>query len=798
MQPISRKETVMISENSLVLLEYPKLLGVLTEQAQGQATRQAVLDIRPFENLPPIIQRQRLVEEIRKLKAQGTPLGLHPFSDLKPFLERVRPQGAVLEPQELSAFMPVLGLSRNLSWQIREAEHFHHLEGLTSQLKGFPDLLTFLERALDQEGNILDQASPWLGECRREIRQLEAQIRRKLEEMIREPRIAAFLQDDFITHRSGRWVIPVRMDSKTQIPGVVHDVSRTGETAFLEPLNIISLANQLENLMAEQKAEEIRILRELSTMIRKRADELEVEQGILVHLDLLACLAHLADRLRMEVPEVHEGKGIRLVQARHPLLSLSFEKKGSRKEVVPLDFELGAEATVMVVTGVNAGGKTIALKTAGLLLLMALSGMAVPALSNSRFPLLLELQADIGDEQSIESSLSTFSAHISRISQILKGADQRTLVLMDELGTSTDPVEGAAIGCAVLKDLQEKGALVLATTHLTEIKGFVHRTEGMVNASMEFDQRTLTPLYRLRMGEPGRSHALEIARQYGLPESILEKAQKLLTGREEGFEQLVADLNQKRREYEKALEALTREQEILAGEEKKIEGRLAETEKQQKEILAKAYQEATEIMAQTKRQMNLFLEELKKKDKAERRLALQKLREEEGVLSRKLRVLKGLGEESMDIESLHEGDRVFVRSLGCEAEVLVIFQKQQRLRVRAEGREIEVPLSDIGVKEGKSVLQRKTTPSVKVSLDSVPSRINLIGQRVDDALSLIEPFLNHASLAGLPEVLLVHGIGSGILARAVRDYLKGHPLVQGFKKGDRSEGGEGVTIVRLD
>ncbi len=525
----------MISENSLDLLEYPKLLHTISAQAHCPVTQKAISDIRPYRNLPDIIQRQRLVEELRRLSAEGRPLQIFSFADLKPFLEKARPIGAVLDPLELSAFLPLLQLSSAIAVQIKEAEEIPHIKNLTKNLKGFPELLAFLERALDHEGNILDRASPLLSELRKEIWQLEAQIRRKLEDVVREPRVATFLQDDFITQRSGRWVIPVRMDSKTQIPGVVHDVSRTGETAFVEPLNIISLANQLENLLAEEKAEVIRILRELSTMVRQRADEIETEQEVLVHLDLLACLAHLADRLHMETPEVHEGGGIRLIKARHPLLALSFEKKGPQKQVVPLTLELGGDSTVMVITGVNAGGKTIALKTTGLLLLMALSGMPVPADSASSFPLYDSLLVDIGDEQSIESSLSTFSAHISRITHIINQADEKTLVLMDELGTSTDPVEGAAIACAVLKNLQDKGALVMATTHLTEIKGFVHRTEGMVNASMEFDQKTLTPLYRLRMGEPGQSHAIDIARQYGLPEPILESAQRLLTGREERF-----------------------------------------------------------------------------------------------------------------------------------------------------------------------------------------------------------------------------------------------------------------------
>jgi DNA mismatch repair protein MutS2 len=788
----------MISENSLELLEYPKLLGIIAEQSHCPATRQAVLAIRPYGNLPDLLQRQRLVEELRRLSAEGSPLQIFTFADIKPFLEKARPVGAVLDPLELSAFMPLLQLSSAIAGQIREAEEIPYLKILTRNLRGFPELMAFLERALDQEGNVLDRASPMLAELRKEIRHLEAQIRRKLEEIVREPRVGAFLQDDFITQRSGRWVIPVRMDSKTQIPGVVHDVSRTGETAFVEPLNIISLANQLENLMADEKAEVIRILRELSIMVRQRADDLETEQATLVHLDLLTCLAFLADRMRMETPEIHEGTGIRLINARHPLLALSFEKKGPRKQVVPLTLELGSESTVMVITGVNAGGKTIALKTSGLLLLMALAGMPVPADSASMFPLVNDLLADIGDEQSIESSLSTFSAHIQRITGIIHQADEKTLVLMDELGTSTDPVEGSAIACAVLKDLQDKGALVMATTHLTEIKGFVHRSEGMVNASMEFDQKTLTPLYRIRMGEPGQSHALEIARQYGLPEPILETAQRLLSGREEGFEQLVADLNQKRREYEEGLVELKRGQANLADESRKIEGMLTETERQQKEILAKTYQEAMDIAAQTKRQMNLFLEDIKKTDKAVRRLALQKLREEEEALSKKLREVQGQREDGPAIESLHEGDRIFIRSLGCDAEVLAVMLKQNRIKVRAEGREIEVPISDVGYKEGKSSLHKKTTSSKTGFQELSPSRINLIGQRVDDALSLIEPFLNHASLDGLAEVTIVHGIGTGILARAVRDFLKGHPLVKIFRKGDRSEGGEGVTIARLE
>jgi DNA mismatch repair protein MutS2 len=788
----------MISEYTLDVLEYKKLLAILADGAHCPATREAVLEIRPLSEREEILSRQKLVADIRMMAARGHPLRLAFFSDLSPLLERIRPAGAVLESFELAMFIPVLRLATGLSTQVGEAEGLPSLKALTRHLKGFPDLLIHLEKALDDEGNILDQASPWLQELRREVRKLEAQLRKNLEEVIRDHQVAPFLQDDFITQRSGRWVIPVRMDSKGQVPGVVHDVSRSGETAFIEPLAIISEANRLENLMAEQRAEEIRILRELSSLIRKEADNLAAEHRMLVRIDLLAGLAAFGDRLKMENPEISEGLRIHLARGRHPLLTLAYEKRKAAGPVVPLDLDLGEEDRVMVITGVNAGGKTIALKTAGLLWLMALSGMPVPADSSSSFSLLHDLQVDIGDEQSIESSLSTFSAHISRISGILERADDKTLVLMDELGTSTDPIEGAAIACAVLKDLQERGALVLATTHLTEIKGFVHRSAGMVNASMAFDQETLTPLYRLRIGEPGQSHAIEIARRYGLPERILESARGLLSGREDGFEKLIADLNAKRKDYEAAREELRDQQETVLQQTRRLEKDLLETEKARKEILAKAYQEGLEISAVVKREMNLLFEEMKQKEKAERKQALLKVREEEKSLADKLRQLQGDETSPLSLDTIKAGDWVYVRSLGRDAEVLSVLLKQERLKVAAEGREVEVPIFDVGPRKS-----RKEKPGAGpffrgLREETVPDRIKVIGLRVEEALSEIEPFLNHASLAGLPEVTIIHGLGTGILMKAIRDYLKGHPLVSSHRKGTPAEGGNAVTIVRLN
>ena len=786
----------MIAESSFSLLEFDKLLGIIASRAHSDASGAALIAVRPLGDKEEIDTRLGQVQEAMKLIQQGRPLRLSRFEDIYPMLVKSRPEGAVLDAVELAAFTPALHIMSEISLQLAEEEDCPSLKEAAAGLTGFPDLLRTLERSVDSGGNILDTASSALSELRAEVRKQEGRIGRKLDELVRDERVAVFLQDDFITTRSGRWVIPVRMDSKGQVPGIVHDVSKSGETAFVEPLAIINLSNELENLRAEQKAEEIRILRNISAVVRGEADELEYQFEIVIDLDVINSIAQFSDRLHMQIPQVNESGMLALSGARHPLLMLAFRKNGPSRDVVPLDVGLGGDNTVMVITGSNAGGKTVAIKTIGLLLLMALSGMPVPADSSSSFPLVRNLLIDIGDEQSIESSLSTFSAHISNISMILKQAGDQTLVLIDELGTGTDPDEGAALACAVLKELRSSGALTFATTHLTDIKGFVHRTGGMLNASMEFDQTTLTPLYRLRIGEPGQSHALEIARKYGLPDSIIDSARELLGGIKVEFDNLIADLNEKRARYERELNDLARQRAELDGKSRRIEQALSEAESRHKETLARAYQEASDLIAGVKRQMNALLEEASKKDRAAQREAIRQAEARQEEIAEKLREYDS---ESPGIEDIKEGDMVFVKALGYDAAVLAVDAKHKRLKVRAGAKEVEVPVSDVRFKKGKTIYIKERVPFVgrSVSEETAPSKINLVGQRVDEALSRLEPFLNHASLAGLSEVVIVHGLGAGILLRAVREHLDGHPLIKKYRPGEPQEGGNGVTVVTL-
>jgi DNA mismatch repair protein MutS2 len=774
--------------DTLEALEFDRILEVLSGFSHSVAARLCVLEIRPLRSAEDIRERFGLVGEIRRLSQEGASLGFARYEDIGGVIESVRPEGAVLEPRELLLLVPVLGIMSRIARLLEGREDAPRLRDYTFGLTGFPELLASIERTVDGEGNILDSASYELSDLRARRRAMERRITRRLEAMVRDREVAPFIQDDFITRRSGRWVIPVRMDSKGEVPGVVHDVSRSGETAFVEPLEIIGLANGLENLVAEEKAEVIRILKGVCREIRAVAWELEWQFGTVLALDVLSSIAGFAEWLGLEEPVINGSSMIRLQGARHPLLLLI---KDEAAAVVPLDLSLGGEERVMVITGPNAGGKTIAIKTVGLLTLMALSGIPVSAASSSTFPVLSELLVDIGDEQSIQESLSTFSAHVSNISGMLRRAGPKTLLLMDELGTGTDPAEGAAIGCAVLRDLMQKGASAIATTHLVDIVGFVHREEGMVNASMEFARDTFAPLYRLRKGEPGQSHAIETARKYGLPEETIHYARSLLGTMKAEFHGLLAEIREKRMRYEEALTEVEREKEEMKGKRKVLDEELAALEAEKRGVLKGAYEEAREVVRGIRKQAYEALEEARRERR--RGAPLERLSRVREEIEEKLDGFRT--EPPLPIEGIAAGDVVFVRSVGYDAEVLEVHRGRKRLRVNVGGKELQVPASDVGPRKGKAPEQRvRRDPDFH---EDAPLVLNLIGLRVDESLMRLEPFLNHASMAGAGEVAVVHGLGTGALLKAVREYVGGHPLVSGFRSGEPTEGGEGVTILRL-
>ncbi|MBC8019343.1 MAG: endonuclease MutS2 [Verrucomicrobia bacterium] len=782
----------MITRETLKRLEFDKILTEIATRVHSPVTCQRLQDTLPQGAVEPIRLISGRVAEIRRLAGLGIGLRLAEFEDIRPLLEIVRPSGAFLAPLELLFFIPVLRIYSEVSRQVAPRDDIPLLLSLEPRLRSFSDILEPLAASIDGDGSIMDSASSQLKEIRRAKRSLAARIRKKIEEIVRENNIEIFLQDDFITQRSGRWVIPVRMDSKGMVKGVVHDVSSSGETAFMEPLEIIPFVNELENLSAEEKAEEIRILRQLSAWIREDAAEIGACFETLLALDVLNGYARFADHYGLEAALMNDTGELRLVEARHPLLLMLLSR------VEPLHLHLGEGGRVMVITGPNAGGKTIALKTAGVLTLMALCGIPLPANgARSTFPLLDTLLVDIGDEQSIEQSLSTFSAHVARIAAILHQAGSRTLVLLDELGAGTEPQQGAAIACGVLRDLHERGAAVIATTHLSEIIGFVHSTEGMINAGMEYNAETYTPLYRLISGEPGHSHAIEIARRFGMPERVIGFAREMLGTAGAEFTSLLAELHRKREELAEANREVQRQQEKLRATQRELDARAAGMEQARREVREKAWSEARELISASRRRMNELLDEYKREKRSE---IIDRLRRSEEELTEQLKPSAVEGDDQPSLERVMVGDAVHVRSLGHNGVVIQVAQKQGKARVRAGSIELDVVLADLvaPLKKSGDKVQQSARDAWKVdAAESEERELKLIGLRVDEALDLLESFLNHASLGGQREVRVIHGLGTGKLRQAVRECLARHPLVEGYRAGEPHEGRDGATVVTL-
>ncbi len=772
------------AEEALRLLEYHRILEEISIYAKSPASKELILSIRPLREIKDIERRFNEITDMRRLISE-TELPIYEYSDISGLLQKLRPDGSFLEPQELNILLRVLENIQRLKNLLDKRKDLSFLKNIIDRADEFGDIIEKISLSVSEEGEILDSASLELKDIRVRKRNIENRIRKRLDEIIRSKALASFLQDEYVTLRSGRWVIPLKADFKGKIPGIIHDVSRTGETLYVEPLEIIGLANEHENILAEEKTEEIRILKELSSILRSRLPSIEESYNILLYIDLLHSIARFSERFRLEVPDITEDHKIVLKEARHPVL-LILKDKGLIEEVIPLDLELRGGRRIMVITGPNAGGKTIALKTVGLLTCLALSGIPIPASSNSKIPLFKNILVDIGDEQSIEESLSSFSGHIKNVADIFERAQSSTLILLDELGRATDPKDGTALGCAILEELFKKGAIVIATTHLLEIAFYVHTKEGMVSASMDFDHKAIKPLYKLKIGEIGLSHGLKIAEIYGMPRDILERARNFLGPQRLELEGLLHELRDKRESLDRELKRLSSIEVYLREKEEGLKSKEEEIENKKEHILRKAYEEAKGVIDETKRFINQLLQDAKKRP----REALKALREKEDEIEVHLRKSS---HESSSFEP-EIGSVVYVKSLGYDGTVTRVEKESRKVRIRAGAFEIEVPFSEIGPSRGISI-----SPFYKKSLQEefVSDSINLIGLRVDEAISRLESYLNHAVLSGKQEIKIIHGVGKGRLKAAIRDYLKEHPIVERFWPGLPEEGGEGVTIVKV-
>lgn len=833
-----------MDDKTLLTLEYNKILERVAVYAAFAASRDKILALRPTRDMDEALRRQAETSEAVQLLMTRPDLSIGGARDIRAAVDLAR-HGGVLPPVDLLDVKSTLIAARNLARIFEKLAHqFPRLSDLASQLPPPLGLVEAITRVLSDRGEILDSASPKLSNIRHDLRISYDRLMAKMQRMVTDPRNALYLQEPIITQRDGRYVLPLRAEFKGRIKSVVHDQSASGATLFVEPLATVELNNQYRELQLAERDEERRILAELSAEIGMNAELILHTVNIVAELDFIFTRAKYSDDLKASEPKLlliekpreigklkiasqplptegensppveqfitvrHPGTTIRLYQARHPLLDSA--------TVVPIDVDLDMQTFALVVTGPNTGGKTVALKTVGLLALMAQSGLHIPAQSGSELSLFNDIYADIGDEQSIEQSLSTFSGHVTNIIRILQRADRHSLVILDELGAGTDPQEGAALARALLSQLLERGITTLVTTHHPELKAYAHATPGVVNASVEFDLNTLRPTFHLTIGLPGRSNALAIAQRLGMPAPIIEDARSELHPDDVRAESMLDEIHRQRDASRKARGAADRAKHEAEKMRSELDSRLDKIEEERRAILDKA-------RADAEAQIQTLEEELK-----ETRRQLARARQPLDVVQaveEKVEILQEAVEKPVERRtapmpgdrylrrSVQLGDKVHIKSLNTKGIVTTLGEEEAEvqvgmLRIRARLTDLqpvkavmEQPADQdsgaVGPGGEQPATERGVAAAVTTPVESPGIELDLRGQTTEEAVDRLERYLDSAYLAGLPWVRIIHGKGTGKLRQAVRQALSGHPHVKSFELGGEKEGGEGVTVAKL-
>ena len=789
-----------MNDKSIKILEYNKIIEMLKAGAASEMTRQVISELKPLTDIYEIRHLlQQTTEAVKVIVVKGNP-PMSAFYDIAPALMRAR-KGGALTMQQLLQISYNMRTARTMSAFLeKDLTEIPALTAIREVISVNRDLENEITRCILSEDEMADNASPELRSIRRSIVRQNEAIKAKMNHMLGSAENKTLLQDSIVTMRDGRYVIPVKQEHRSKFPGIVHDQSSTGATLFIEPQVIVNMNNELKQLFLDEKKEIDRILAELSDRVAENYHGLYNNQKLLVELDYIFAKGRLSLSYRGEEPHISEEGILDLKQARHPLLD--------QKKAVPINASLGRNYSTLIITGPNTGGKTVTLKTAGLLSMMAASGLHIPASSESIIPVFEDIFADIGDEQSIEQSLSTFSSHMNNIVNIVDRAGPGCLVLLDELGAGTDPTEGAALAIAVLEKLRANGALIFATTHYTELKKYAISTAGVQNASMEFDVETLSPTYRLTIGIPGKSNAFEISRKLGLSESIIDKARELLEGRDIEFEDVIAALEDDRKRAEEERDQAIALNIAMKKQKQELEQREAEIKQKKSEILAKAREEAREIVREAKdttREVQKELRELNRIDSiAERNKVFdegrRKVRNLEGRYREK--IVKQVNNKPVKASDLKIGNRVKVLSLDQNGEIMSLPDDKGNMTVQMGILKATVSIKDIMLidevkKQKPSPKQRNYSSMYQAKAMNMSTTINVRGQNLDDAVMNVDKYLDDAFMAGLKEVTVIHGRGEGILRTGLQQMMKRHRHVKAFRKGAYNEGGDGVTIVQL-
>ena len=791
-------------EKSLRTLELPRVLELLSEQAVSAEAKQRALRIRPETEPEEVLRLLDQTDAARNLIGlRGSPS----FSGVKPVAEALdrADRGGALNTRELLTIADLLTAARRAKEYFNdEAAEKTAIDPLFLSLHGNRFLEEKIKRAIPDEDTIADAASTELADIRRHMRAAQAKSRQILQKIISSPSYGKILQETIITQRDGRFVVPVKAEHKGDLPGLVHDISSTGATLFVEPMGVVQANNEYIELQAKEQKEIDRILAEFSAEAAAHREDIQWDYDTLVHLDLIFARGQLSYKMNAVRPEVRRDGAIHLRKARHPLLD--------PKTAVPIDIELGDTFDTLVITGPNTGGKTVTLKTLGLLTLMTQCGLHIPAADRSAVSVYQRVLADIGDEQSIEQSLSTFSAHMVNIVEILKEADRHSLVLFDELGAGTDPVEGAALAIAVIQHVRRLGAKVAATTHYAELKTFAMTTAGVENASCEFDVETLAPTYRLLIGIPGKSNAFAISRRLGLPEDVIAAAQEQMSGESVRFEDILTQLEEKRQALEKReqeADRLLRQREENARKAREFRDQM---ERAKDNARSRGEAEAKRILRDARAAADQVFQELSdmrkaqaKADRAlnenEARAALRRqLNEAEEAVSKRDARQEPIPKPSRPIRA---GDLVEFPGVRQPAEVVSV-GKDGTLQLKAGILKMKAKADEVRLIEDDERAARKKTPAVTIRQNpdralraSAARELDIRGMETLEAESVVDNFISAAVMGKLDEVTIIHGKGTGALRKAVHDILRRNKAVKSFRLGVYGEGESGVTVVTL-
>ena len=781
-----------MNERNLRVLEFPKIRARMAALATTEMGRACALELMPSSD-PFLVRRmQQQTEEASTVLAYNGSNPMAAFTDVRPFLKLAQ-IGSTLSAKAILQIADAMKASRLVrSALVTDREDTPLLTELGSRLYANRRLEEDIFDAILSEDEISDHASSELNDIRRHIRVLNDRIRDKLNSIVRSPSTVKYLMDAIITMRNGRYVVPVKAECRANVPGIVHDQSGTGSTLFIEPMSVVEAGNELKQWAVKEKNDIERILAAFSAQIGPDAELIGDSLENLAEIDMIFARAALGRSMNAVPPKLNEEGRINLIRARHPLIDPD--------KVVPSNLWLGSDFTTLVITGPNTGGKTVTLKTVGLLSLMAQAGMQIPAAYGSELAIFDEIFADIGDEQSIEQSLSTFSSHMTNIVDILDRVTENSLVLFDELGAGTDPTEGAALAMAILNRLLEKKVRTMATTHYSELKVFALSTPGVENASVEFNVETLRPTYRLSIGVPGKSNAFDISRKLGLPEEIIDSAKEKLSGDQVRFEDVIANAEYHRQIAEKErklAEEAHLETQRLRDEAEKLRSDLAAHRERD---LRKAKDEARRILQRAQRESEQLIADLKKKNSGElkehelhaMRAKLQSAIDEN---AEKIEVPAGVGEVPKTVQV---GDTVELTNLGTKATILTLPDAKGECTVQAGALKLKAKLKDMRTAQpDKPKKQPKSGNRIHVTPRPVETECDVRGCNLEEALMAVDLFLDGAVLNRLRTVSIIHGKGTGILRAGIHKHLKTHAAVKEFRLGRYGEGEDGVTIVTL-